>query len=193
MQGPLSLSMAVSEKLEHVRTHAAEMTGMNNVQAEVHSSLDEIGEALKRLDRHVFYFYCHGGRTKHETWLGVGDKERLFPSDLFAWEVEWPVLHPIVFINGCHTVDVTPDDLLSFNDMLADCSAAGVIGTEIIIPETLARHFGKEFFTALLAGKKNSIGDVIKRQRLRLLEQYNPLGLVYTPYCSAELHFANQN
>jgi hypothetical protein len=81
-------------------------------------------------------------------------------------------------------VDVNPDDLLLFNEMLSYCQAGGVIGTEISIPEVLARYFARGFFQLL---SKYNIGDAIRQMRLRLLENYNPLGLAYTPYCSANL------
>ena len=41
-------------------------------------------------------------------------------SDLNAWGVDWSDKHPLVFINGCHTVDLTPDDLLAAEGQLVD-------------------------------------------------------------------------
>jgi hypothetical protein len=95
-----------------------------------------------------------------------------------------------VFINGCHTVDLSPTDLVSFNDSLARCHAAGVIGTEISVPETLAQAFARAFFKRLLGGAK--VGQIVHELRMALLEQYNPLGLVYTPYCSDDLEVVLQ-
>lgn len=184
----LSFLMGVSETLKHLDAHIGEIKAF--VTPDVRNSRQQIGLGLKHTDLHIVYFYCHGGRTGGKTWLGVGKKEKLYPGDLKAWHIMWPVSHPLVFINGCHTVDMTPDDLLHFNKMLSYCWASGVIGTEIIIPETLARHFAKGFLEDFLRGEK--IGEVIKRQRLLLLERYNLLGLVYTPYCSADLQVIQQ-
>jgi hypothetical protein len=131
------------------------------------------------------YFYCHGGRTTREPYLGVGQKERIFPTELRGWKVRWTTCRPLVFINGCHTADLTPTDLVSFNASFSRCRAAGVIGTEISVPETLARYVARSFFEQLVARKK--VGEIIRQARLALLERYNPLGLVYTPYCSADL------
>lgn len=185
IDGRILLLMAVSENLRNLKEHREEMKALQNMEAVVHSSCQEIGKALQRQDLHVVYFYCHGGRTERGPYLGVGNKEKIYVADIKSWQVRWPLVHPFVFINGCHTVDLTPKDLLSFNKILAYCRAAGVIGTEIVIHETLARHFAKEFFKDFLNGQK--VGKIMRHQRLLLLERYNPLGLVYTPYCSADL------
>ncbi|MFB0565304.1 MAG: hypothetical protein ACETWK_06445 [Candidatus Aminicenantaceae bacterium] len=185
----LSLIMGVSRNLKHLDEHENEVKKFVNIEDFIYRSKFDIGEALKKQKPHVIYFYCHGGRSGARPWLGIGKNERLYPPDLKAWHIRWPVIHPLILINGCHTVDLTPDDLLHFNKMFAYCRAAGVIGTEINIPETLARHFAKNFFEDFLKGE--SIGKVMRQQRLLLLERYNPLGLVYTPYCSAELHIVH--
>jgi len=99
--------------------------------------------------------------------------------------IDWAGLHPLVFINGCHTADVTPDDLLHFTRMFAWCRAAGLIGTEISVPEELARHFARGFLAGFAGGR--GVGEVMREQRLELLELGNLLGLAYTPYCSADL------
>jgi hypothetical protein len=181
----ISLLMAVSENLNDLVTHKKEIEGIKGVVSTVCSLLEKIQKELKRSDLHIIYFYCHGGRSASLMWLGVGKNQKLYPTHLSNLEVLWQDTHPLVFINGCETVSYTPDDLLTFNRTLAYCKAAGVIGTEIVIPEILARHFAKGFFKDFFLGEK--LGNVIKKQRLRLLEHYNPLGLVYTPYCSADL------
>ena len=178
-----SFMMGVSETLTDVDEHKKELEKF--VNPDIRNSRYEIGQGLKNSSLHIVYFYCHGGHSGGKIWLGVGKKEKLFPTDLKAWHIMWPVSHPLVFINGCHTVDITPDDMLNFNKILSYCWVSGVIGTEIIINETLARHFAKGFLEDFIQGKK--IGEALKRQRLLLLELYNPLGLAYTPYCSADL------
>jgi hypothetical protein len=98
---------------------------------------------------------------------------RLIPSDLTGLEIDWTDVHPLVFINGCHTADFTPDDLLNFNQVLSYCRAAGVIGTEISVPECLARFFACGFLRQFRSGDT--------------LQRCNLLGLAYTPYCSISL------
>ena len=176
--------MAVSLKLNHVDKHRRELELQAGTSIDYRSTKQAIGLGLQRIDAPIIYFYCHGGRSGSKTWLGVGEGERLIPSDLLGWEVDWPIVHPLVFINGCHTVDITPDDLLRFNETLSYCQAGGVIGTEISIPEVLATFFAHGFFKLL---SLYNVGDAIRQMRLRLLENYNPLGLAYTPYCSANL------
>jgi len=184
----VNLIMGVSQKLTDYQTHLEEIKSLGKVDSILLKTKQEIGIELHRNDLQVVYFYCHGGREGSETWLGIGGKdEKLTPSDLFAWGVRWHSNHPLIFINGCHTVDATPDDFIEFNSMLARCEAAGVIGTEISIPEILARYFAIGFFQNLFEYKK--VGVAIREQRLDMLKIYNLLGLAYTPYCYADLEF----
>jgi hypothetical protein len=181
----VNMLMAVSEELRQLRDHQADVEAIRSYYTEVRSDRFEIGTMLKRTDLHVVYFYCHGGREKTDVWLGVGHKQRLLPSDLVAWRVRWASTHPLVFINGCETVGVTPDDLMSFLDALAFSRASGVIGVEITIPEKLASRFAIDFLSTLASGE--SVGELVRAGRRRLLEIGNPLGLAYTPYCVADL------
>jgi hypothetical protein len=123
-----------------------------------------------------------------DVWLSVGRADRLYPSNMEAWDIRWATVHPLVFINGCETVGVTPDDLLTFVKMLAWCRAAGVIGVEITIPELLARRFASEFLGEFATGA--GVGELVRAGRRRLLEMANLLGLAYTPYCVADLRLA---
>jgi hypothetical protein len=163
----------------------------DDVDINITRTKQHIGIGLQRQDLHLIYFYCHGGRKGSKTWLGVGKNEKLIPGDLVGWSVNWPTVHPLVFINGCHTVDVTPDDFVDFNKTFSWCAASGVMGTEITIPESLARHFATGFLHRFLNGA--SVGEAIKDQRLAMLEYYNLLGLAYTPYCSANLRIVHIN
>ncbi|HXM34293.1 MAG TPA: CHAT domain-containing protein, partial [Pyrinomonadaceae bacterium] len=182
---PVPCLVGVSQELPYVGDHKTELTAISGVTIDYKDSKVDIGTGLQRRDVSIVYFYCHGGRTSSQAWLGVGKKEQLFPADLHGWKVDWPTVHPLVFINGCNTVAITPDDLLPFNRMLAWSRAAGVIGTEIQIPEDLAREFGRGFLVAFIAGQ--TAGAAIRALRLKLLQKYNPLGLAYTLYCSADL------
>jgi hypothetical protein len=165
-------------------------------------SLERYNVALKRDKKTIFdemsntpppnvvYFYCHGGKDERKkAFLGVGDRQRITPNDLVTYEIDWTESHPLVFINGCHTAELTPDDLLTFVNTFIWCQASGVIGTEISIPESLAREFALEFFRALGDREASSVGKAIRRVRLLLLSKYNPLGLAYTPYCHGSLQF----
>ena len=181
--------MIVSRELPQVAAHEKELRGPASFAFQVKDTKVEACECLKDTTRaaHVVYFYCHGGRDKSRTWLGIGTgvKERLLASDLTGLQIDWTDTHPLVFINGCHTADFTTDDLLNFNQVLSYCRAAGVIGTEISVPETLARFFAYNFLLQFYNGA--TVGEAMREQRLRLLERCNLLGLAYTPYCSVNL------
>jgi hypothetical protein len=62
-------------------------------------------------------------------------------------------------------------------------NAAGVIGTEITIFEPLACTFAEKFAALFLAGVP--IGEAVRRVRLAILSEENPLGLVYIPFVLA--------
>ena len=63
--------------------------------------------------------------------------------------------------------------------------AAGVIGTEITIYEPLAVAFGEACLRRFMDG--TSIGEAVRQARLELLQQGNPLGLVYDVFAIASL------
>ena len=67
---------------------------------------------------------------------------------------------------------------------------AGVIGTEITIFEELATIFAEECLGRFLQGE--AIGAALRRARLRLLQEGNPLGLVYIPFVIATLALKDQ-
>jgi len=184
--GNINFLMGISQELNDYNAHVQEINVLGNMNLHLLKTKQEIGIGLQRNDLHLIYFYCHGGRKGSETWLGIGEKnERFIPEDLIAWKVRWSLDHPLVFINGCHTVDATPDDFVDFNSALARCRASGVIGTEISVPEILARHFAVGFLQTFFNNRK--VGEAIREQRLTMLKNYNLLGLAYTPYCYSDL------
>ncbi len=185
---PVPCLVGFSQRLRDIDDHEGELRGLGHLRLDIKRTKGAIGSALQRQDLGIVYLYCHGGRRSSRTWLGIGGKnERIYTSDLHAWKVRWPRIHPLVFINGCETAAVTPDDLLPFNRILARSRAAGVIGTEISIPERLARFCGRKILHAFVEEAQDA-GTALRSLRLTLLQRYNPLGLAYTGYCSANLH-----
>ena len=80
------------------------------------------------------------------------------------------------------TAALEPEKAIEFvSAVVSRASAAGVIGTEITIFEPLATKFAEAFLDSFMR-KCLSIGESIKLARLSLLEQFNPLGLVYIPF-----------
>jgi hypothetical protein len=159
-------------------------------------SSDELVEvqAGLRQPQQLCYFYCHGGASPESVnpWLTVGKDERLMPPDLFGLSLHkyWRAkdVRPLVFINACHSIEFTPEALSSFLQRFATSGASGIIGTEISVFEPLAVEFGQGLIQAFLNGEP--IGQVVQRLRWQLLLKRNVLGLVYTPYCYADLHLA---
>jgi hypothetical protein len=160
-------------------------------------SIDEVRDALAR-DVEIAYFYVHGrrvelaGSDEKIAGLEIGEDELLEPGHVTAWRSAeiWPPEHwrktsPLVFINGCHTVEITPESLLSFVDSFTAANAAGVIGTEITLEQKLAGEAAELFF-AQFRGSRN-VGEALHLMRIRLLKKGNLLGLAYTAYCSADL------
>src|SRR5262249_54744423 len=143
----------------------------------------------------VVYFYCHGrrealpGTNQEIPYLDVGVDQRIEPSDLDAWRLaDWPPEHwrdtsPLIFINGCHTVEFTPDALMTFVDRFVNVSAAGVVGTEIAMEQSVAGEAAEVFFR-YLQEPQMTVGQALQRMRLHFLAKGNLLGLAYTPYCS---------
>jgi hypothetical protein len=90
-----------------------------------------------------------------------------------------------VFINGCHTAELTPELLVSFVDSFIGAYASGVIGTEVLLHQQIAGEAAEEFLMQLQ--NKLSVGQALREMRLHFLSKGNLMGLAYTPYCSAKL------
>ncbi len=138
----------------------------------------------------MIYFYCHGGLVREAPYLVVGSEAQrglIQTSNFQDYEIRWESgARPLVFLNGCHTSAVDPLAALTLlRGFVVDALAAGLIGTEITIYEELASDFAEAFFARFLAGQ--TAGEALRAARLVLLQQGNPLGLVYTPFVQAGL------
>jgi hypothetical protein len=155
-------------------------------------------EMLLGQDLPTVYFYCHGERPRvgsPETCLGVGRHEQITAIDLQNWVLHWlertqrPVwnrVHPLIFINACHSLGISPDTLVSYLDAFVGAAhAAGVIGTEVRVNQQLAMDVATRFFEQFFRGE--TVGDALHAIRLDLLAHGNLFGLVYTPYCWTDL------
>ena len=147
----------------------------------------------------LVYFYCHGGRALVANTdleiptLQIGRDDQITPTDFAAWDeaggwtsAHWADTAPLVFINGCQTAELTPEDILSFVAALAGMHAAGVIGTETTVDQTVAGEVALRFYQQF-CGRHASVGMALHRLRVDLLRKGNVSGLVYTPYCSMDL------
>lgn len=150
---------------------------------------DQVLNLLKSESPHLIYFYCHGVITRSDRRgieVGPKDSALILPDTFRLFRIDWRQSHPLVFINGCGTGAVEPEQAYDMvGKLLRKVAASGVIGTEITIFETLARDFAEGCLSLFLAGKP--IGEAVQRTRLSLLAAGNPLGLVYIPFLLPDL------
>ncbi|MEA2562127.1 MAG: elongation factor Tu [Acidobacteriota bacterium] len=154
--------------------------------------------ALLGQDLALVYFYCHGERPRAKdpkTYLGVGRSERITPEDVIGWiqgwlqdgRVVWDRVRPLIFINACHSAEINPDTLITYlNAFIGTAKAAGVIGTEVKVYQPLAMELAAEFFQ-LFMRQGYTVERSLREVRLSFLADGNLFGLVYTPYCWADL------
>lgn len=157
------------------------------------TSWKQVGQMLG--ESRILYFLCHGefDADRSEPYLGIGKTaatvaERVYPSLLMGWGLQVPppplAHHPLVIINGCHTCDLTADQLLNFVTAFSQLGASGVVGTEVSVPVQFATQFAQQFLARL---KDHSVGQAIYETRWDFALNGNLLGLIYTPYCLADL------
>lgn len=159
------------------------------------SNRDRILEALENGDLDVIYLFCHarGGRVEPAIRIPYLEfKEHLgaqpgliYAEDLDDEDKPW-LHHPLVILNGCHTVGFSPDALPGFlRKIVITRGAAGVLGTEVSVHEYLATEMAQRFLGHFLNGE--SAGQALRAVRRTLLLKLNPLGLVYTLYAATDL------
>lgn len=154
-------------------------------------------------DLALLYFYCHGERRSAadpDVYLSVGRDEPLPAPEFIGWlDVwrrrdrlkVWDGVRPLVFVNACHSAAIYPETLVSYLDaFVGRAHAAGVIGTEVKVHQDLAMAFAERFFALLLGGPgadPATVGEALGKIRLEYLAEGNLFGLMYTPYCWADL------
>ncbi|MEM7333871.1 MAG: C25 family cysteine peptidase [Chloroflexota bacterium] len=176
------------EKHEEVISNLGLMGGYADSRTE---SLD----LLKNNSAQMVYYYCHGGLSNGRPYIKVGpnnDGERLTPANLRTKRILFDEIQPLVFINGCHTTALTPDNGFDMvTAFIQTAQAAGVIGTEITIFESIAVAFSEEFFKRFLV-MQQTVGEAVRGSRLHMLKNGNPLGLVYVPYALPGLRLTKE-
>ncbi len=185
------LALVYGESLGLTQQHGDGVSAV--IQARGHATVyaDTAGliDAMRKGPALV-YFYCHGGNTPYRQWLVVKEDEPLMPSYLDdGFRSDWADGAPLVVLNGCHTGKYDPATLLSFVHRFGAIGAAGVIGTEIPIHEYLGDYFGRFLIDRLLGGEP--VGQIVYDLRWELLKKRNLLGLVYAPYCYADLRIGS--
>ena len=195
-QGARHLTMAAATSLDFKDAHHQELLGLGGgLKWDYTESRDEALRLMKQASPHLIYFYCHGGMDGKEPYIRVGPSKgpMLKESLLRATRIQWNEPRPLVFINGCHTTALEPEQALEFvSSFVTVANAAGVIGTEITVFESLARAFASNFLKSFIVDGK-SIGESIRSARLALLKSGNPLGLVYLPFVIGTLRMLERS
>lgn len=183
------------KSLQKTKQHVANLNAIRkDIDLHAPPTRNDILEELKKTKAQLIYFYCHGGYREdiRLPFLQVDDGN-ILGSDLRAHKISWiDPPHPLVFINGCHTTALDPRQAYNLVESFVGKGCSGVIGTEITIFEQLACDFAEECLRQFLAGNV-SIGEAIRGARLELLRKGNPLGLVYTPFVTADLHLRQKS
>jgi CHAT domain-containing protein len=121
--------------------------------------------------------------------LQVAEKRFIKINDLEAWQVSWHHSSPLLILNACDSADYSPD---SFEDMIQAFfkhGAAGVIGTQCTIYESLVDTLMPLFLTAFL-GQVPAGRALQQARRKRMWENQDPRGLTYSLFAAAELKLA---
>jgi hypothetical protein len=153
-------------------------------------------------DLPLVYFYCHGEKlniTDPNPYLGVGDREQITAGDFIGWVKDWfdhdrktiwDKVCPLVFVNACHSLEINPNTLASYLEaFIGAAGAAGVIGTEVRVEQKLAMQFAQSFFERFV-DVEGTVDRALRQVRFDFLREGNLFGLLYTPYCWADLSLA---
>jgi hypothetical protein len=194
--GSPSLGIAVFPEFSLFKGHRGKIAGAVPGWTLLEDS-DTFDEALAMLKTrpHVAYFYCHGGVTTGNTpYLLVGNdkKQIITPVELRPSDDDLEDLYhlprSLIILNGCETNAVEPNRAMKLvTAFVENVAATGVIGTEITVSEELASAFGEALLKNLRASVE--VGEAIRRARLALLKEGNPLGLVYLPLAPSDMKF----
>ncbi|GAP53674.1 conserved hypothetical protein [Arthrobacter sp. Hiyo6] len=140
-------------------------------------------------DLPLVYFFCHGDRpfpSSPDISLSVGKNELISADEFIGWAKDsyrtkpfWSEVRPLVFINACEALDISPKTLLSYVDaFVGGAHAMGVVGTDVPVPATLAMQYADIFFNELLVDNA-TLEEATKKARFAFLADGNLFGLAY--------------
>ena len=179
-----AVGAAYAEDLELWDEHRARLVEILG-KPKVAKTRDQVFAMLRDRDEQILYLYCHGGQTDMEVpWIRIGPKGGPFISrtDLIDRRKEFRGTQNLVFLNGCRTAAMSPEQRFSLvSAFVSFANALGVIGTEITVFEGTASLFAAAFMQSFVLDGK-SVGEAVRLARLELLARRNPLGLVYVPF-----------
>jgi hypothetical protein len=196
----LDLSMGVTHDLEQadLKAHISRLGQIQKMRIHPPDPADDMDKVRAMLkSTSIVYFLCHGeyDAQEQEPYLGIGLRDsnrvhRIYPKTLHGWARTndfnaWHDRHPLVFINGCHTANLKPGEVLNFVTAFNFAGASGVIGTEVAVILPVATEISESLFSKIASGI--SVGQAMREVRWELANKGNVLGLAYTLYCLADL------
>lgn len=200
MEAPgVLVGLSTDSKLERRQAHLRKVKGLLPAGAvDVAEDRATFDRGMRARAADVLYLYCHGGIQEKIPYLSLGrpdSRQDRITYDHLRRKGPWgePPPRPLVFINGCHTSALGPDQLLDLvAGFVEEADAAGVIGTELTVFEPLACTFAEELLGQFLRDGA-CVGAAVRHARLELLRVRNPLGLVYVPFVAADTRLCRRN
>jgi hypothetical protein len=158
--------------------------------------IDDLRKVLESPNLVYFICHCENDLARKEPFLSVGLPDgdavrKVYVNTVMEWATKglpaWRQATPLIFINGCHTGDLEPGELLNFIGAFGFAGAAGVIGTEVSVPLRLATEVAERLCERLV--RDIPLGQAVQEVRWDLVNKGNLLGLCYTAYALADLQF----
>jgi hypothetical protein len=188
---PLSILTGVATDLPSWRPHLQQMRVLGFDADAAVTSVSEFLIRYRRGDQQIVYLYGHGGLQDGVPYFVIGGPgEEVLLRDSLQDCIPKDSRRPLVFLNGCHSSGLAPEQAIDFvSGFVQTGRASGVIGTEISVFEPLATAFAQACLERFVGGRQE-LGDAIRGARLTLLKSGNPLGLAYIAYAPVDLRIA---
>jgi hypothetical protein len=123
-----------------------------------------------------------GGTPEQPTeWLRDSDVMSLVKN-----QGSWLAPNSVVMLLSCESAAASPATLSSLVLSFLKAHAGAVVGTECLAFSGLLARFGKEFAEGMIRDHQ-SLGEVLRLTRRRLLHQGNPLAFVVNAIGVADL------
>jgi len=203
----IDFAVAVTRDTEldsaRINKHLTDLSSIPRVKLCPPSPADDTGSACQAMaSPDMVYFLCHGD-VDHtpplaRPFLGIGLRDgkaehMIYVRTVQGWAEavampnlsQWSKRRPFVFINGCHTTNLSPEQVLNFVTGFSYARASGVIGTEVSVKVPVAAEAAKIFLEKLFHGVP--AGQALREMRWALANKGNLLGLAYTLYAMADL------
>lgn len=206
--GPIRLSVGwtrdaaldLAEIDEHVQ-HLSSMPGVQLAGPPPNPADDRESVRAVLSSSNLAYFLCHceDDPAQNQPYLSVGPRDgsesgKIYASTVTDWArtttlEPWAESRPLVFINGCHTGDLQPGEVLSFVSAFGLARAAGIVGTEVSVQLPVATETAERFLGKMVAREGGRLGQAMREVRWELANKGNLLGLCYSAYGLSDVRF----